>query len=403
MTDQTAVQLSAAAYARRISLMYGTIFALLGVQLPFLSVWLASEGVTAAGIGLALALPALLRLVANPAIAMFADARRAHARTIAALSVAACAAASLLGLVDSWITVLVAVTVLLLSLQTAMPLIEVIAMRGVRAHQLDYGRMRLWGSLTFIGGTVLGGSIIEHVGPGAFPTMIAITALACVAAAFALPPNPERARLASGGTPTTKPSSASEGWLARMNLAAVRTLLADRHLLVILFSASLVQASHAVYYAFSAVHWETLGFTGGWIGALWAWGVIAEIVLFAVSARVVALFGARGLLLIGALAGLVRWSAMAFEPTGAGLILLQALHALTFGATHLAAMYIISQRVSGEQAGLAQALFATFASGIIMAAALFAAGRLFDAAGPISYFAMTGLSAMAFGLTLLLT
>ena len=38
-----------------------------------------------------------------------------------------------------------------------MPLTETIAVAGVKADGLDYGRMRLWGSLAFIGVGFLGG------------------------------------------------------------------------------------------------------------------------------------------------------------------------------------------------------------------------------------------------------
>ena len=50
-------------------------------------------------------------------------------------------------------------------------------------------------------------------------------------------------------------------------------------------AASLLQASHAVYYGFSTLDWLGKGFGGTAIGALWALGVLAEIVLFALSAR----------------------------------------------------------------------------------------------------------------------
>src|SRR6185436_16725402 len=51
--------------------------------------------------------------------------------------------------------------------------------------------------------------------------------------------------------------------------------------LAIAAAASLIQASHAVYYAFSTLDWTAKGFDGVTIGALWALGVAAEIVLFA--------------------------------------------------------------------------------------------------------------------------
>ena len=45
-----------------------------------------------------------------------------------------------------------------------MPLIETVAMTGVRTAGLDYGRMRLWGSITFIVANFVGGWLIEALG-----------------------------------------------------------------------------------------------------------------------------------------------------------------------------------------------------------------------------------------------
>ena len=55
--------------------------------------------------------------------------------------------------------------------------------------------------------------------------------------------------------------------------------------LAIAAAASLIQASHAVYYGFSTLDWTAKGFDGVTIGVLWALGVVAEIVLFAFAGR----------------------------------------------------------------------------------------------------------------------
>ena len=67
--------------------------------------------------------------------------------------------------------------------------------------------------------------------------------------------------------------------------ASARELLRDPAFLATIAAASLVQASHAVYYGFSTLDWQATGYDGGVIGALWALGVMSEIALFALSAR----------------------------------------------------------------------------------------------------------------------
>ena len=123
------------------------------------------------------------------------------------------------------------------------------------------------------------------------------------------------------------------------------------------------------------------------IGALWALGVIAEIVLFAFSGRLPPVFGPVPLLLLGGLGATVRWAVMAFDPTGWTLPLVQILHALSFGATHLGAIAFIAHAAPEGRSATAQGYFSVV-QGVTFAACLLLAGALFEAVGVASYGAM---------------
>ena len=62
----------------------------------------------------------------------------------------------------------------LLANGTMLPLIETVAVGGVRTQGLDYGRMRLWGSITFIIANFVGGLAIEALGGGFALWLIAL-------------------------------------------------------------------------------------------------------------------------------------------------------------------------------------------------------------------------------------
>ena len=102
---------------------------------------------------------------------------------------------------------------------------------------------------------------------------------------------------------------------------------------------------------------------------LWALGVLAEIVLFALSARLPAAFTPSVLILIGGGGALVRWTAMALDPPGALLPLLQCLHGLSFGATHLGTLAFIGRAAPAGLAATAQGYLAV-STGVAMAAAM---------------------------------
>jgi len=160
----------------------------------------------------------------------------------------------------------------------------------------------------------------------------------------------------------------------------------------VVLGASLIQASHAVLQGFATLQWSARGIGGTAIGALWALAVVIEVGLFAASGRIVPRVGASGMILLGGLGGVVRWTAMAFDPPAAVLPLLQGLHALTFGATHLGTMHFLAQAVPSGRGATAQGDFAAV-QGIVFAAAMGAAGVLVAGYGTFAYLAMAVASA----------
>ena len=162
--------------------------------------------------------------------------------------------------------------------------------------------------------------------------------------------------------------------------------------------ASLIQASHAVLYGFATLQWSSKGIDGTTIGLLWSLGVAAEIALFGASARIVARLGGANLILVGGLGAVVRWTAMGLDPPVLALPALQLLHALSFGATHLGAMDMLS-KLADRRSATAQGDFAAVQGGTF-AAAMGASGSLVAALGSAAYFAMAGVAAAGFVIAL---
>jgi PPP family 3-phenylpropionic acid transporter len=142
-----------------------------------------------------------------------------------------------------------------------------------------------------------------------------------------------------------------------------------------------------LFYGFSALQWHAVGFDGTFIAVLWALGVAAEIVLFAMQARLPPFFSPTTLLMVGAAAGVLRWLGMAADPPALVLPWLQLLHALSFGATHLGALMFLAHNAPAGQAATAQGYLA-MAAGLAMAAATGISGVLYQDFGSLAYVAM---------------
>ncbi len=364
----------------RIAAFYGALFLVYGVSLPYQPVLLDARGLSAAEIGIVSSLPLIVRLLLTPAIAVHADRRGDHRQVIIGLSLAGVAALLLLAGMGGFWPILFCATIFLVAIQSIMPLIETIAMAGVKRGGHDYGRMRLWGSASFIFITFASATLIDKLGSSVVVWLLGAGATLTLIAAVALP----------GPRPSATPGTAK----SRMDLASARALVSSKPIVLFLIAAGAAQSAHAVFYAFGVLHWRSTGVPGGWIGFLWSIGVVAEIGLFWWSKQILARITAVDLLILGAVAAVVRWTLMAFDPPLAMLVPLQILHGLTYGASHLGAMHFIQARVPEGQSGTAQALYSTVTAGIGMGLAMMFAGLAYQRFGGLSYLGMAALGSI---------
>ncbi len=381
----------ARSFALRLAILYGAIFLIVGTYTPYFPVWLHWRGFGADEIALVLAAPQIIRLAITPAISFVTDRFANHRQMLILLAWGTAACMVALHWATSFAMVFLVASLMAVFWTTVMPLTETVAMTGVRRAGLDYGRMRLWGSLTFIVASFGGGFIIEAYGSGAALWLLIAAAVALIGAAHVLPRPAHRKQPVAHSIPPIRFKHA-------LALATTPAFL------LFLIAASSIQAGHAVYYIFGTLHWQSLGISTGAIGFLWAIGVLAEVALFAVSGAAVMRFGPVGLILMGAAAAILRWTVTAIDPSFALLVAMQLLHGATFGATHLGAIHFIAKAVPEALAGTAQGLYATVSGGVAMGLAMVAAGPLYATLAGKAYLAMSalGLVGLLAGLALAL-
>jgi PPP family 3-phenylpropionic acid transporter len=364
-------------FAPRLAALYAGIFIMAGIQLPFFPLWLKAKGLDPRMIGLVLAAPIVARLIAVPLVARAADRRDAVRTAIMVASFLGVAGFVLLGLAEGARAILIAYALAALALTPVMPLAETYALKGLSQRGRAYGPVRLWGSVAFIVGTFIAGFATDTIAARHLIWLIVAASLLSAMAALALAP------LSTAAPPASEPQTTR------------KHLLRDPAFIAVLAAASLIQSSHAVYYGFSALEWSGAGLDGTAIAALWALGVIAEIVLFAVSGRLPPFFQPTVLLMIAAAGGALRWAAMALDPPALLLPWLQLLHALSFGATHLGALGFVARHAPAGQSATAQGYLA-ITLGVAAAAATALSGWLYGAFGSRAYAAMA-LAAIAGG------
>ena len=352
----------------RIAGLYGSMFLVIGIMMPFWPVWLEAKGLSPTQIGMVIAAGSVIRVFMSPLIARIADRTGERRRPLIVLATLAFVAFLPFALTDDFISILILQAIFAGLLGPLMPLSESLTMIGVREHRMDYGRVRLWGSLTFILGASGVGFYLKGADPNVIWTTIAIAMALHALATFLVPDY------------RTTPAGATN--------TPLRDVLSDKTFILFVAAGAMIQGSHALYYTFGTINWLRVGFDEGTIGALWALGVIAEVVLFIFGAKLVAKTGPARLIALGGLACIIRWTFTGITDELIGIVLLQLLHAFTFGATHLGAIYFISQRMPDRVSATAQTVYALIVSGLGIGITSLAAGYLYEAFAGEAYIFM---------------
>jgi PPP family 3-phenylpropionic acid transporter len=339
-------------------------------------------GLAGPAIGAVLAAPLLARLLTAPLIAHAADRLRLRRTAVVALALASAAAFLALGLVRAPGLVGLFWFVGATLLTACAPLVDVLVLKGAAEEGFSYAAARAVGSLAYVGGNLAGGALVAALGAGVVVAWISCASvLTALAAVLVLPPTPVHAADASA-------RGRGEGALGAWRL------LSNAPFRLAILSGGLIQASHAYYYAFSTLLWRRQGLGAETSGALWAVGVMVEVAFLAFGDGIRRRLGPERLLLLGGLGAVIRWSAFALAPPPAALFPLQALHALSFAATFLAALELVQRHTAHKDASLAQSLNAALSAGVLIGLATLASGPLFDRAGPRGYLAMAALAAL---------
>lgn len=342
--------------------LYSSKFISLGIQLPFFSGWLHWKGLTASEIGLLTGLALGARLVLGPFVALWADRRRDPRTGLRAVSAVFALSSMFLALAPGKSAIAAAGVAMLWAFGVLVPLADTAALRADRAGELHFGRTRAFGSSAFLLTTLIGGEALTRLGLDASVAIMAGAASLTLLASLILPPAAPR-------------SPAANPFEDAGKLLGARTFVAA------LAASALIQGAHATYYSFSALRWSELGYAPRIIGALWAAGVIAEIVLLTRMKGLVRRLGPQRLMMIGAAGATVRWLATAAEPPLAILFLVQTLHALSFAATYMGMIEFIDRAVPARLVNTAMAVNSTAGVGAMTGLATVSAGFLFQSQG----------------------
>lgn len=354
----------------RLALFYGAVFGVVGTYLPFFPVWLKAVGVDPSWIGIITAAPSVTRFTILPFVTSLSERYRALRAAMIVTAFMTATGFSIVGGLHQPIAILIAFALTACFWTPMVPLTDGYALKGVKKYGLSYGPLRLWGSAAFVVGALACGLLVDVI--AARHLIWIIAAIAALAA------------LASLGLQPLGEINASSSVLS-----GTPALLRDPGFLAIIAASALIQGSHAGYYSFASIAWQLAGLSGLTIAAMWVLGVLAEIVVFALSPRFT--LPPATLVMLGASMAMLRWLITAQEPTVAVLAVVQLLHGLTFGLTQVGIMALLVRHVPGRIMARAQG-YLTACSGIVMGSASMSSGAIYAQFGQGVYYAMAAMA-----------
>ncbi|MGB0734230.1 MAG: MFS transporter, partial [Pontibacterium sp.] len=364
----------------RLSCFYFFYFALLGLIIPYFSLYLSEIGYSAALIGILAGSLHATRVVAPSLWGWIADRTGKRVQIIQLGSVTTCITFGGIFIQDSFTGLLFVIITFSFFWNAVMPQFEVVTLRHLGQKKERYSQIRVWGSIGFILFVVAFGWVFDLIPVIYLPHIMRATLGFMVISAYLIPP------------PPASTSRLAKGEAGKLFLKQLR-----RPQVIIFFIVHfLVQMAHGAYYTFFSVLMEELGYTRTEIGGLWMVGVIAEIILFIFMHRLIKNFGYRLIMLVSLGLCVIRWSALAWMPENVLImVIVQLFHAATFGCMHAVAIALVDQYFSEETHGQGQAFLSGVGFGAGGATGAFISGFVWSQWGGEGTFMMAAVVSLA--------
>lgn len=378
-----------------LTLFWFVYFGSLGIFFPYFSLYLReSAGLSGTELGVILAIPPLVGMIAQPFWGQVADRTGARSGILAWLTLGTAMGYLGLGLAQGFWPIIFATGALALVGTAVFPVLTSVSfgiLRGAGPHA--FGHVRVWGTIGFFvlvvgfpmllnarrpsGGFEPAAATVSQPGLELmFPVMAALVLVAACVAVF-LPKKGAVALRAARGD-----------W---------RELLRNRAFVRFLLFALIAHfLMHGPMWLFP-LFVRSRGGDMDTIRGMWILMLIVEIPLVFFTGSGLKRIGARGLLAVGVLVGGLRWSLCALIANPYLLFAVQALHGVTVVGLILGSPLYLDAVAPEKLRSTAQGVFSMVSVGIAGIVSNAAAGWLVDRGGTDLLYLICGIGSLTLG------
>ncbi|WP_314084192.1 MFS transporter [uncultured Gemella sp.] len=262
------------------------------------------------------------------------------------------------------------------------PLVEGLASLFLREENIDYGKARTYGSLGY---TVIGifiGGILSYVGNGALYYILII--LIGIFFIFMFLPQPKLVKNINLDDSSSHSNENLYAWV-----------LKDKNAILLIITIFLYQLSHTAYNNYNALYLESMNISAKWLsGVILNVSVIAEIIFFIFSRRLVKRIKPKSLLIFAGVGAVVRWAALAMFQNIYIFTVMQTFHAITFAVAHIAFILILNKDYDNKEIIDMQNLYTAICFQLSMAVGLYLMGAIWDISTSYVFYASAIIAAL---------
>jgi MFS transporter, PPP family, 3-phenylpropionic acid transporter len=372
---------------RNLSSFYFVYYFFVGVFVPYWALYLQSENFTPIEIGVLMSLFQISRIFAPNFWGWLADHTAKRTIWIRLNTILGVLGFVAVFWVQGFWPMLLVMGALSLFTSSTMPLSESLTLAHLAITKGHYSRIRMWGSVGFIIGSVILGYLIDCTAISILLWAILVVQITLFILTFSLP----------------DVAVASH----HMDDFSVWEIIRKPAVIALLTGCAMMVTAHGVLYNFYSIYLAEHGYSKGMIGWLWAVGVICEIMVFMVMPKIMRCYSLKTIILVSLALAVVRFAMIGVAVDNLILLLVaQSLHAATFGSFHAATIDVVTQFFNGRHQAKGQAIYNSVTYGLGGAIGGVAGGYALEGLGGqmtfllAAMFPLIGFAVIAFGLKL---
>ncbi len=360
-----------------ISIQYFIYFCILGVYLPYFNLYCYHLGFSGFEIGILSSVRSVTLVIFALAWGSLADRRRMRRPIYIGCAAVSAALWALFLFNRQFVPMLVVTFFYGMFFSPLISFLEAVTINLLGRESRQYGRIRAWGSLSFVTTVIVVGKLIGGMPADIVIVLILGGSIALSLSAFGIPETTNREKV---------PLFSSHA-----------RFLLSRRALVFFASSLLMLVSHGAYYGFFSIHLENLGYGSTFIGFAWALASIAEILVMIKSEDIFKRFTLENVLMFSFLAAILRWILLSFADSVTVILLAQLLHAMTYGTFHMASILYMDRLSPERSKTLGQAVNNALTYGVGLMIGFYFSGVLYESRGGFVLFLISsGVAAGAY-------